>query len=103
MTATTATVTVAITDAIPARATYLRHVLEHGHQAGVLSGAELRGKARRYASYWGARARASRVAAEHGVRSDLVLSATRRWTRVWTLDGQPVQLVLATAPSVVNV
>ena len=34
--------------AVSARATYVAHVIEAGHRAGVLSGAELRGKAKRY-------------------------------------------------------
>ena len=79
---------------IPARATYLRHVLEAGHRPGVLSGAELRGRAKRYASYWRARKRAVAIAYQHGIRDDLVLIKSR-WARVWTLDGVPVLTTLS--------
>ena len=72
--------------AVSARATYIAHVLEAGHREGVLSGAELRGKAKRYAgSYCRSRAKAAVIAADYGVEENLVLSASRRWTRVWTL------------------
>ena len=81
--------------AVSARATYVAHVLEAGHCAGVLSGSELRGKARKYASYWRARNKAVQLAAAYGVANGLVLSASRRWTRVWTLDGAPVRITLA--------
>lgn len=92
-----------ITISIPAaavspRATYIAHVLEAGHRAGVLSGANLRGKAKRYGgSYCRARDKAAAIAATHGVHRNLVLSASRRWTRVWTLDGAPVRITLAAA------
>ena len=86
--------------AVSARATYVAHVLEAGHRAGVLSGAELRGKAKRYAgSYCRSRAKAAVIAAAYGVTDGLVLSASRRWTRVWTLDGAPVRITLAAAKS----
>ena len=81
--------------AVSARATYIAHVLEAGHRAGVLSGAELRGKARKYASYWRARDKAAQLAAAYGVTDGLALSASRRWTRVWTLNGAPVRITLA--------
>jgi hypothetical protein len=82
--------------AVPARATYIAHVLEAGHRPGVLSGAELRGKARRYAgSYCRSRDKAAVLAAAHGVKQGLVLGDNRRWTRVWTLDGAPVRITLA--------
>lgn len=82
--------------AVSARATYIAHVLESGHRAGVLSGAELRGKAKRYGgSYCRSRDKAAAIAAAHGVTDSLVLTAARRWTRVWTLDGAPVRITLA--------
>jgi len=82
--------------AVSARATYIAHVLEAGHRAGVLSGAELRGKAKRYAgSYCRSRAKAAVIAAAYGVKAALVLSDTRRWTSVWTLNGAPVRITLA--------
>ena len=85
---------------VPRRATYIAHVIESGHRAGVLSGAELRGKARQYAgSYARSRAKAAAIAAAYGVTDGLVLSASRRWTRVWTLDGVPVCITLAAAKS----
>ena len=84
--------------AVPARATYIAHVLQSGHRPGVLSGAELRGKARRYAgSYCRSRDKAAVLAAVYGVQVDLVLGDNRRWTRVWTLDGAPVRITLAAA------
>lgn len=87
--------TITITAPIPPRATYQRHVLEAGHCPGVLSGAELKGKARTYgAGYYHARLRVMRLASEHGVTSDLVLIGSR-WSRVWTHDGAPVRLELA--------
>jgi len=93
----TLTITIPVS-AVPARATYIAHVLEAGHCAGVLSGAELRGKARRYGgSYCRSRDKAAQLAAAYGVTNGLVLSASRRWTRVWTLDGAPVRITLAAA------
>ena len=81
---------------IPARATYIAHVLQSGHRPGVLSGAELRGKARRYAgSYCRSRDKAAALAAAYGVEMDLVLGDNRRWTRVWTLDGAPIRINLS--------
>ncbi len=91
----TATITIPVS-AVPARATYIAHVLQAGHRPGVLSGAELRGKARRYAgSYCRSRDKAAALAAAHGVKQGLVLGDNRRWTRVWTLDGAPVRIALA--------
>jgi hypothetical protein len=91
----TLTITIPVS-AVPARATYIAHVLQAGHRPGVLSGAELRGKARRYAgSYCRSRDKAAVLAAAHGVKQGLVLGDNRRWTRVWTLDGAPVRITLA--------
>ena len=82
--------------AVPARASYIAHVLLAGHRPGVLSGAELRGKAKRYGgSYCRSRAKAAVIAAAYGVTDGLVLSASRRWTRVWTVDGAPIRINLA--------
>jgi len=84
--------------AVPARATYIAHVLEAGHRPGVLSGAELRGKARRYAgSYCRSRAKAATLAASYGVKMALVLGDNRRWTCVWTINGAPVRITLVAA------
>lgn len=87
--------TITIHARVPARATYLRHVIEAGHRPGVLSGAELRGKARRFASYWRARRRAEELASEYGICHGLALIRSR-WARVWMrFDGTPVSLTIA--------
>ena len=78
---------------VPPRATYVRNVLTGGHAPGVLSGANLRGKAKRYASYWQGRARAVQIAADYGVERGLVLIDSR-WAAVWTLNGERVQIDL---------
>lgn len=68
-----------------AKGEYQYHVLESGHEPGVLSGAELQGKAREYGGVYAA-SRASVVARvmDYGVTDALVLLPhTRRWTRVW--------------------
>ena len=84
--------------AIPARATYIRHVLEAGHIPGVLSGAELKGKAKgkHGASYNRARGRAAAIAAAHGIKQALVLLPTRgRICRVWVdASGNPARLAV---------
>ena len=77
---------------------YQAHVLRNGHAPGVLSGAELRGKARQYGPrYARSRAKVEALAARVGVESDLRLVQTTgglRWARVWArIDtGEPVQL-----------
>lgn len=82
----------------PARATYVRWVLENGHVPGVLSGAELRGKAKRFgASYYRSRMVAEQHAAEHGdVRAELVyVPDYQRRCRVWVGgDNEFVRIVL---------
>lgn len=67
---------------------YQHRVIERGHIPGVLSGAELTGKARNYALKY-ARSRSALRAwlAQYGVRDRLVLVEARegrRWCRVWT-------------------
>ena len=83
----------------PFRSRYARHVLEHGHRPNVLSGAELRGKARRYeGSYWRMRRRVMDYAAQHGVKAALVLHpVSRRLARVWVdaETGERVQIIIA--------
>ena len=88
--------TIALSAAISPRATYVRHVLTAGHRPGVLSGAEIRGRARQWAAgYYRARSQAVALAAAAGVSSAVVLDPERhRWVRVWTRDGAPVQLTL---------
>jgi hypothetical protein len=96
---TTTIITIPVS-AVPTRATYIAHVLQSGHRPGVLSGAELRGKARLYAgSYCRSRDKAAVLAAAYGVTQDLILGDNRRWTRVWTVDGAPVRITLSAANS----
>jgi len=79
----------------PTRGWYARYVLRNGHVPGVLSGAEIKGKASQYSGwYWRARQRVIEHAAEHGVYAKLVLDPERhRWVRVWVNEeGQPVRV-----------
>lgn len=82
---------------LPKIGTYAKSVIEDGHLPGVLSGGALRGKAKLYGG-WYKRQRTAVTAAlsQLGIESQLVLSEgpRPRWTRVWTYDGRPVQLVL---------
>ena len=86
---------------LAARETYARHVVESGHVPGVLSGAELRGRARRYGrTYARSRERVRAMLTRHcGVTSRLALIESR-WARVWvTADsGEPVRVVLIPPP-----
>ena len=87
--------------ALPPRGRYLRYVLEHGHLPGVLSGAELKGRARSYgARYAEQRDRAAAIAWEYGgVASRLIIGPTRRRVRVWTLpDATPCRVVVDDTP-----
>ncbi len=83
-----------------ARGNYQQHCVLAGDIPGVLSGAELRGKAKDYgASYAASRsALCGRVTAEHGVYSLVILVHFRRyarWCRVWVdSDGERVEFVL---------
>lgn len=94
--------TIRINADVPMRAHYIRRVLDCGHVPGVLSGALLQGKARRYgASYARSRARAAAIAAQVGVMSALVpvdvgtqSKPMRRLCRVWVRNGKPVCLTL---------
>jgi len=58
---------------------YSAQVIDYGHQPGVLSGANLKGYARQYASKYAA----TRASVADG-----------RNVRVWTLDGESVELTL---------
>jgi hypothetical protein len=81
----------------PVRGHYARHVLETGHRPGVLSGAEIHGRARMYAGWYSdVRRRVAEFAAAHGVRSSLVLHPRRkRLVRVWTDEtGARVRVVV---------
>jgi len=87
---------------IPARwGWYQRHVLEDGHQPGVLSGAELAGKARNQfgGSYAASRRAVEALLAEYDVRSELVLMASsktspKRVARVWLTASNHRALVV---------
>jgi len=86
---------------IPARwGWYQRHVLEDGHQPGVLSGAELEGKAKQFGgSYANSRSAVEALLAEYGVRSELVLMANgkrspKRVSRVWVTEDNQRALVV---------
>ena len=74
---------------------YSAQVIDYGHQPGVLSGANLKGTARQHAAKYAARRAsvAAAVEAATGVRSEIV-KADGRNVRVWTLDGEPVELTL---------
>lgn len=95
--------TITISAEISHRASYIRHVLDNGHIPGVLSGANIKGKARRYGGkYARSRAIAAAIAAAVGVKQDVILldrgskdKPARRLCRVWTKDGRPVCLNLA--------
>jgi hypothetical protein len=81
--------------ALQTRSHYARHVAEQGHVPGVLSGAELRGKAKQYgASYARMRRRVEGLLSLRGIHSALVLDAhSKRYVRVWVDgSGAPVRL-----------
>lgn len=96
------TITISVT--VSPRASYIRYVLDCGHIPGVLSGANLKGKARRFGgSYARSRAIAANIAAKAGVKQDVILldvgtkdKPTRRHCRVWIKDGKPVSITVAT-------
>ena len=74
------------------RGDYLRQVIRNGHVPGVLSGANLKGKAKRYgAGYARQRKRAEAVVSQYGIRSGFAL-INSHWSRVWIRDGAPVRL-----------
>ena len=79
---------------------YQRHVILEGHRPGVLSGAEISGRAAEYAGRY-ARARESvcEWIAAYGVRSEVVFdSGTRRYCRRWVnSDGDPVMILTLAA------
>jgi len=75
---------------------YALHVLEEGHVPGVLSGAELKGKARQYGG-WYARKRMEVKQWAHealGVSADYRSSRHGRQALVWVKDGRRVRLVI---------
>jgi len=77
---------------------YMEHVVDAGHHPGVLSGAELRGKAKQYG--WSYARTRSRVidAVRHLVGiSDGYALVGSRWIRVWVdEDGERVKLTVTT-------
>jgi len=81
---------------VPARfGRYQIHVLEYGHIPGVLSGAELQGRARGYGDRYAASRNAVRqFLAQYGV-TDAIVKAIPGCPRVWVAeDGQPVRIKL---------
>ena len=74
---------------------YRVEVIDHGHEPGTLSGANLKGAARKYAGKYAAtRAEvATAVETVTGVTSSIA-RVDGRDVRVWTLDGEPVELTL---------
>jgi hypothetical protein len=75
---------------------YVLHVLRLGHSPGVLSGAELQGKAKRYGAGYARRRRAAEeYAASQGIVSRLLLIDSR-WSRVWSdsATGERVRILL---------
>lgn len=80
------------TEGLP-KGDYAKHVITHGHQVGVLTGTELKGKAKQF-GLWYAKKRNEvfRHLANLGVYSALVLHPKRhRWVRVWVdKEGEPV-------------
>lgn len=84
--------TVIVTTKMPEfpKGNYARHVIENGHKPGVLSGAELKGKAKKYGG-WYARKREevqSFLAQYYCVRAETIYDFNRsRWVKVW-IDGR---------------
>jgi len=81
---------------VPARfGRYQIHVLEYGHVPGVLSGAEIRGRAGEYRDrYAASRDAVERFVARHGVRIGTLKTSPGR-PLVWVdADGQPVEIFL---------
>lgn len=70
------------------RGYYARHVAEYGHIPGVLSGAELKGRARRYGAWYARqRQRVASVLAAEGIH----IGTGRHGARLWAdAEGAPV-------------
>lgn len=90
---------ITIPSSILPRGYYARHVVEAGHIPGVLSGAELKGKAKEYGSWYASmRSRVASVLRQHyGIRNDLILVGNPpRRCRVWTdKTGAPVEIFIS--------
>jgi hypothetical protein len=82
---------------LPRLGAYALRVIACGHVPGVLSGAELRGKARRYGGrYARQRGKASAALAPHNISPGYaLLPDRRRHCAVWLRGGKPVRVVLA--------
>jgi hypothetical protein len=74
---------------------YQIHVLCKGHIPGVLSGAELQGRAREYGDrYAASRNAVRRFVAQYGV-TDAIVRSIPGCPRVWVdTEGQPVKIKL---------
>lgn len=78
---------------IVGRSEYKRRVVEHGHVPGVLSGAELKGNAKKWSgSYARQRAEVEALVAAHNIKPGIV-EGKRVWTDATT--GEPVELYIA--------
>ena len=75
---------------------YMAHVVDAGHQPGALSGAELRGKAKKYgAGYAQTRANVIRAVRQLTGISDGYALVGSRWARVWVDEaGERVELTV---------
>ena len=75
---------------------YMEHVANNGHVPGVLSGAALKGKAKKYGGSY-ARTRANVISAVRQLTgvSDGYALVDSRWVRVWVdSDGNRVELTV---------
>jgi hypothetical protein len=88
--------TITIPPAALPRGYYAAHVATCGHVPGTLSGAALKGKAKKYGMWYEVqRRRTASALAPYGVRTGLAL-VNSRWSRVWTdTSGQPVRVEVA--------
>ena len=77
---------------------YMAQVVEFGHQPGVLSGAALKGNAKKYgASYARTRSNVSSAVRQLTGISDGYALIDSRWARVWVdEDGERVKLTVTT-------
>jgi hypothetical protein len=79
------------------RSDYAIRVIDYGHEPGVLSGAELKGNAKKWSGKYAAkRAEVVKAMAALGVYSEQILCPNRRvGIRVWTDgEGNPVEVTV---------
>jgi hypothetical protein len=79
------------------RSDYAIRVIDYGHEPGVLSGAELKGAAKKWAGKYAAkRAEVVKAMAAFGVYSEQIICPKRRvGVRVWTDgEGRPVEVTV---------